>query len=163
MGPVVSDEHRAKVERYIKIGIEEGANLVLGGKRPTEPPYDKGYFVMPTIFTGVKQNMTISREEIFGPVACIMEPFSSEEEVIELANDNIFGLCSYIWTKNTSKGIRVASKMQSGTISVNKNIPSFSGELPWGGVKQSGFGKEGSRYGLEEYTQLKFITMDTSF
>ena len=76
MGPVVSAEHRTRIEGFIKSGINEGAKLVLGGKRPTKPPLDKGYFVLPTVFTHVKQNMTIAKEEIFGTVACIMEPFT---------------------------------------------------------------------------------------
>jgi acyl-CoA reductase-like NAD-dependent aldehyde dehydrogenase len=92
MGPLVSAEHRDRVEAFIKSGIDEGARLVLGGERPTEPPLNKGYYVMPTVFTHITQDMTIAKEEIFGPVACIMEPFSTDQEAIERANDNTFGL-----------------------------------------------------------------------
>jgi len=155
MGPVVSAEHRDKIERYFKIGVEEGAKLILGGKRPTEPPLNKGYFVMPTAFTEVTQNMTIAREEIFGPVACFMR-FSSEDEVIDLANDNIYGLASYVWTKNLAKAIKFANALQSGAVRINDNTGQG---LPWGGFKQSGFGKEGSVMGLLEYTQVKSICL----
>ena len=162
MGPVVSAEHRDRVETYIRIGKEEGARLVMGGQRPSEPPFDRGYYVMPTVFTHVGQQMRIAREEIFGPVACIMEPFSVEEEVIDLANDNPFGLTATVWTQNTAKGIRFANKIDAGNVRVNGGAASFGSELPWGGFKGSGFGKEGSRYGLEIYTRLKLIGVDTS-
>ncbi len=159
MGPLVSAEHRDRVEKYIKAGIDEGAKLVLGGKRPTKPPMNKGYFVVPTVFTHVKQNMTIAREEIFGPVACIMEPFSTDEEVIELANDNTFGLCASVFSRDRAKIIRFADELQAGTInSNNSNI--MGAELPWGGFKESGFGKENSEHSVNDYTQLKVVTLD---
>lgn len=161
MGPVVSAEHRDKVERHIQSGIEEGAKLVLGGERPTEPPLDKGYYVMPTVFTNVKQNMKIAREEIFGPVACIMEPFSSEDEVIDLANDNTFGLCATVWTKDRAKAIRFANELQAGVIFVNGSSGAGT-EFPWGGFKESGIGKEGSKYGLQDYSQVKVVALDIS-
>jgi betaine-aldehyde dehydrogenase len=153
MGPVVSAEHRDKVERYLKLGVEEGAKLVLGGKRPTEPPLNKGYFVMPAVFTEVTQNMVIAREEIFGPVACCLR-FSSDDEVIDLANDNIYGLSSFVWTKNMAKGLKFIDALQAGTVRINNYV---GGSLPWGGVKQSGFGKEGFVMGLKEYTQVKSV------
>ncbi len=118
MGPVISAGHRDKVEGYIKSGIKEGAKLVLGGKRPTKPPLDKGYYVMPTVFTDVTQNMKIAREEIFGPVACFLK-FSSDDEVIGLANDTNFGLAAYIWTKDVPRGIRMANKIQAGSVGIN--------------------------------------------
>ena len=155
MGPVVSAEHRDKIEKYFKIGVAEGAKLVLGGKRPAEPPLNKGFFVMPTVFTEVTQNMTIAREEIFGPVACFMR-FSSEDEVIDMANDNIYGLCSYVCTKSLAKSLRFANALHSGSVRINTNM---GGGLPWGGFKQSGFGKEGFVMGLLEYTQVKSIVI----
>jgi acyl-CoA reductase-like NAD-dependent aldehyde dehydrogenase len=161
MGPVVSAEHRDRVEGYIKIGLEEGAKLVLGGKRPTEPPLNKGYYVMPTVLTGVTQNMTIAREEIFGPVACIMK-FSSESEVLELANDNTFGLAASVWTRNTAKGVKFANAIQAGTVYINRHGGGMGSELPWGGFKESGFGKERSLMGQEEFTQVKVICLDTT-
>ena len=157
MGPVVSAEHRAHVEGFIKSGIDEGAKLVLGGKRPTKAQLDKGYFVMPTVFTQVKQSMTIAREEIFGPVACIMEPFSSDDEVIAKANDNTFGLRASVYSKDRARVLRFANDLQAGTINVNN---SMGGELPWGGFKQSGLGKERYKWGLYEFSQLKAVAMN---
>ena len=159
MGPLVSAEHRDKVEGYIQSAIDEGAKLVLGGKRPTAPPMNKGYFVVPTIFTNVTQKMKIAREEIFGPVVCIMEKFNSDEKVIEMANDTTFGLTSYVWTRDTARGIRFANEIQAGTVVLN-NSGSGGPELPWGGYKESGIGKEGSLYGLYDYTNLKRIHVD---
>jgi betaine-aldehyde dehydrogenase len=159
MGPVVSAEHRDHVEAYIRSGIEEGAKLILGGKRPTTPPMDKGYYVVPTVFTGVTQNMKIAREEIFGPVAVILEPFTSDDEVIRLANDTTFGLTAYIWTREMARGIRFANEICAGTVRVN-NAFVHSNEVPWGGFKQSGFGKENSIIGLEDFTQVKVIALD---
>ena len=162
MGPVVSAEHRKKVEDYILIGMEEGAELVMGEDRTLEPPLDKGYFVLPAVFTHVGQNSRLGKEEIFGPVACIMDPFTSDEEVIKLANDTPFGLTATVWTRNTARGIRIANKIDAGNVRINGGSVAFGSDLPWGGFKGSGFGKEGSRYGLEEFTRLKLICVDTS-
>ncbi len=162
VGPVVSAEHRERVENYIRIGKEEGAKLVLGENRILKPPLDKGYFVLPAVFTHVSQQSRLGREEIFGPVACIMEPFTSEEEVIRLANDTPFGLTATVWTRNTARGIRVANQIDAGNVRVNGGSVAFGSDLPWGGFKASGFGKEGSRYGLEAFTRLKLICVDTS-
>ena len=159
MGPLVSAEHRDKVEGYIKSGIDEGAKLILGGKRPVTPPMDKGYYVMPTIFTDVSQTMRIAREEIFGPVVCVMEKFNSDDKVIEMANDTTFGLTSYVWTRDNARAMRFAHKIAAGTVVLN-NAGSGGAELPWGGYKESGIGKEGSLYGLYEYTNLKRIQVD---
>ena len=159
MGPLVSAEHRDKVEGYIKSGIEEGAKLILGGKRPVTPPMDKGYYVMPAIFTDVSPTMRIAREEIFGPVVCIMEKFNSDDKVIEMANDTTFGLTSYVWTRDNARAMRFAHKIAAGTVVLN-NAGSGGAELPWGGYKESGIGKEGSLYGLYEYTNLKRIQVD---
>ena len=160
MGPLASAEQRDRVEGYIKSGIAEGAKLVIGGTRPTEPPLDKGYFLMPTVFTGIKQKMTIGREEIFGPVACFMEPFTSEDEAIEMVNDSSLGLTSYVWTGDTARGIRIADRICAGTVNINKGGPPGP-ETPWTGFKESGLGIEGTdKYGLEAFTQLKHISVD---
>jgi acyl-CoA reductase-like NAD-dependent aldehyde dehydrogenase len=162
MGPVVSAEHRDRVEGYIKSGIEQGAKLLLGGKRPTTPPLNKGYYILPTVLGDVTQNMTVAREEIFGPVACMMK-FSSEDEVIKMANDNTFGLTAAVWTRNIAKGRRFANALQAGTVRINRPAPIGEGVIsPWGGFKESGVGKSGDVLGFEEYTQVKVVGFDTS-
>jgi betaine-aldehyde dehydrogenase len=158
MGPVVSSEHRDRVESYIKSGIEEGAKLILGGKRPTSPPLEKGFFVMPTVFTGVTQKMKIAREEIFGPVACFLK-FSSKDDIIALANDTNFGLASGIWSRDIPRAIRMANEIRAGTVWINGDIIGTP-EYPWGGYKESGYGKELSVSGLDEFVQIKAIAFD---
>jgi acyl-CoA reductase-like NAD-dependent aldehyde dehydrogenase len=160
MGPVVSAEHRDRVEGYIKKGIEEGAKLILGGKRPTKPPLDRGYYILPTVFTDVKPGTTLFREEIFGPVACFMK-FSSDEEVIASANDNVYGLSASVYSRDVGHAYRIASRIRAGAVGVNGGR-TLMPETPWGGFKESGFGKENSLYGLEEYTQLKVVAVDFS-
>jgi acyl-CoA reductase-like NAD-dependent aldehyde dehydrogenase len=158
MGPVVSAEHRDRIEGYIASGIKEGAKLLLGGKRPGKP-LDKGFYVMPTVFSGITPKMTIAREEIFGPVACFMEPFSSDDEVIKLANDNIYGLSASVWTRNAPRGIRLANQIRAGAVWINDHMI-IGAELPWGGYKQSGYGRENGILGLEEFTQVKLISIN---
>ena len=114
---------------------------------------------MPTVITDITQNMTVAREEIFGPVACFMEKFSSDEKVIAMANDNIFGLSAYVWTKDMARGMRFANEIQAGTVWLS-NTYKQGPELPWGGFKESGVGIEGSLYGLVEYTNLKRVQVD---
>jgi acyl-CoA reductase-like NAD-dependent aldehyde dehydrogenase len=155
MGPMVSAEQRDKVENYIQIGVQEGARLVWQGDKLASPVLTKGYYVMPAVFADVKQNMTIAREEIFGPVACILK-FSSVEEVIEKANDSKYGLCGSVWTKDTAKGMRIAKEIQAGSVWVN-STPSPAAEVPWGGFKESGIGKEYSMIGFEDVTRKKVI------
>jgi len=159
MGPLVSAEHRNRVEGYIQSAIDEGAKVILGGKRPTTAPLNKGYFVLPTIITNVTQKMKVAREEIFGPVAVIMEKFSSDDKVIEMANDNVYGLAANIWTQDAARGMRIANEIAAGTVTIGRT-PGKDQDLPWGGFKESGIGKEHSIYGLYEYTNLKRIQVD---
>ncbi len=158
MGPVVSAEHRAKVEYYIKCGIEEGARLVLGGERPKTPPLNKGYYVMPTVFTNVDHDMKIAKEEIFGPVACILR-FSSEEDVMKKANDSRYGLCGSVFTRNIPHGMRLGSEMRVGSFWVNQHNH-LAIEFPWGGIKESGTGKESGIFGMLEFTELKLMCFE---
>ena len=110
------------------------------------PPLDKGYYVMPTIFTHVTRNMKIAREEIFGPVGCILT-YKSEDEIVEAANDNVYGLCASVWTKDMVKAIGFAKKLRAGTIYINDHL-TIGPEMPWGGFRESGTGKENSVVGL---------------
>jgi acyl-CoA reductase-like NAD-dependent aldehyde dehydrogenase len=157
MGPISNRGHRDRIENYIKIGVTEGAKLLLGGKRSDSTPMNKGFFVMPTVLADVTQNMVVASEEIFGPVSIIMTPFKSDDEVIELANDNRYGLCSTVWTKDMSRALKFVDRLHSGTVNVNTQV--LTDDLPWGGFKESGIGKEGGLAGMKDYTQLKLVCL----
>lgn len=153
MGPLVSKEQFDRVNSYISMGIKEGANVVCGAKSRSE-----GYFVEPTILSNTNNTMSVVKEEIFGPVLCAM-PFSSEEEVINHANNSIYGLAAGVWTKDINKAHRVSHKLRTGTVWVNcYNI--FDAALPFGGYKQSGWGREMGLEALNLYTETKSICID---
>jgi betaine-aldehyde dehydrogenase len=155
MGPLVSAEHRARVEGYIEAGIREGAKLVLGGDRPASLALKNGYFVNPTVFKDVKQDMKIAREEIFGPVVGFHK-FSTDAQALEWANDSVFGLCGSVWTRDVARGLRITNQMQVGSTWINQHM-NLLVETPWGGFKESGLGKETGVLGLEAYTQTKLV------
>ena len=155
MGPLISAEHRDKVEKYVEIGCAEGAQLVLGGKRPDDPELQHGFFYLPTLFTGCTNDMRIVQEEVFGPVISV-ESFATEEEVIERANSTIYGLAAGFWTKGSARMQRVAKALRFGTVWINDFNVYFT-QAPWGGFKQSGLGRELGHLGLEEYTEVKHI------
>jgi betaine-aldehyde dehydrogenase len=159
MGPVISKEQLHKIERYIQIGIQEGATLILGGKRPAQPELQEGFFIEPTIFTGCHSEMQIVQKEVFGPLLTI-ETFESEDEAIYLANDSIYGLAGAVWTSDMNQAERVVSRLRMGTTWINDFHPYFP-QAPWGGYKQSGIGRELGLAGLEEYTEVKHIYMNT--
>lgn len=154
IGPVVSKVQFDKIQNLIQKGIEEGATLSAGGLgRPKG--LDKGYFVRPTVFTDVNNEMIIAKEEIFGPVVSII-PFSSEAEAIKITNDTSYGLTNYIQTDDKEKAQRVAKQLRSGMVEINGE--SFADGSPFGGFKQSGSGREGGAWGLEEYLEVKSIS-----
>ncbi len=158
MGPLISEAHMNKVLNYIKIGQEEGATLVCGGKRMMENGLDKGFFVEPTIFVDTTPDMTIVQEEIFGPVL-VVQKFSSEEEAIHLANDTVYGLAGAVFTKDGTRAQRVIRKLRAGITWINCYHPTYN-EAPWGGYKQSGIGRELGTFGYEEYTEVKQININ---
>jgi betaine-aldehyde dehydrogenase len=158
MGPLVSGPHRDKVLSYIKIGVDEGAKLVCGGKPPADPALAKGFFVEPTIFVNVTPQMRIAREEIFGPVLSVI-PFDTEEEAIAIANDTEYGLAAAVWTKSVTRAHRVIRELRAGITWVNTYHPTFN-EMPWGGYKQSGTGRELGLYGIEAYLETKQVNIN---
>ncbi|MGH2694485.1 MAG: aldehyde dehydrogenase family protein [Actinomycetota bacterium] len=153
MGPVVSAEQLERVTGYIDIGRSEGAEIVTGGERATE--LGDGYFVQPTVFTGVRNDMRIAQEEIFGPVAAVIE-VADVDEAIGIANDSIYGLAAAVWTNTLSKAHRVARGIKAGTVWVN-TTGLFDPAVSFGGYKQSGFGRELGLHSLETYTQTKSV------
>ncbi|MEP3348149.1 MAG: aldehyde dehydrogenase family protein [Litoreibacter sp.] len=154
IGPLVSEMQFNKVQDLIQKGIDEGATLLAGGVgRPDG--LNRGYFARPTVFTDVTPDMTIYKEEIFGPVMCLM-PFETEEDVIEMANDTPYGLTNYIQTEDTEKRRRVARRLRSGMVETNGS--GFAQGSPFGGYKQSGNGREGGVFGIEEFLEVKAVS-----
>jgi aldehyde dehydrogenase (NAD+) len=153
MGPIANKNQFEKVQALIKKGIEEGATVVIGGAgRPDG--LDKGYFVKPTVFANVNNQMTIAREEIFGPVL-VMIPYKDEAEAIKIANDTVYGLSGYVYSGNIENARRVASKLRTGMVHLNGAPGDIN--APFGGYKQSGNGREWGREGLKEFLETKAV------
>jgi acyl-CoA reductase-like NAD-dependent aldehyde dehydrogenase len=153
IGPLVSAVQRDKVRSYINKGVEEGATLIAGG--PEAPAgLEKGFFIQPTVFSNVSNDMTIAREEIFGPVLSII-PYDTEEEAIEIANDTPYGLSGAVWGGTKEHAIEVAQKMRTGQVDING--ADFNPLAPFGGYKQSGMGRERGAFGFEEFVEVKAI------
>jgi acyl-CoA reductase-like NAD-dependent aldehyde dehydrogenase len=155
LGPLVSAAQRDRVRGFIRTGVEEGATLIAGGAETPEG-LEQGYFVAPTVFSNVSRDMTIAREEIFGPVLSIM-PYDSEEEAIEIANDTIYGLAGGVWAGDQEKAKAVARRLRAGQVEVNGGA--FNVMAPFGGYKQSGLGREAGKFGLEEFLEVKALQL----
>jgi acyl-CoA reductase-like NAD-dependent aldehyde dehydrogenase/alcohol dehydrogenase class IV len=155
LGPLVSREQLATVERYVKIGKEEGAELITGGERAEITGLEGGFYYKPTIFAQVKNKMRIAQEEIFGPVVCVIK-YDSDEEAIAIANDSLYGLAGGIFSSNTARAERVARGVRTGTMWIN-NYHIFSDLCPFGGYKQSGIGRDFGMESLHGYTQVKRV------
>ena len=153
LGPVVSAAQFDKVQGLIRAGISEGAELVTGG--PDRPAgLTHGYFVRPTVFANVRNDMRIAREEVFGPVLCIL-PYDSEEEAVRIANDTVYGLSGYVQSADPEHALRVAAQLRTGNVHLNGAGPDFG--APFGGYKQSGNGREWGSYGFEEFLEVKAV------
>jgi len=157
MGPLVSGEQYDRVCNYIGSGEEQGAKLLVGGRQRPRG-LDRGYFVSPTIFSEVRSDMSIVREEIFGPVV-VIQPFEDPEEVVAKGNDTAYGLAASVWTRDVSKAHKIAAGLRAGTVWINcHNI--FDAAAPFGGYKQSGYGREMGRHALDLYTQVKNVIVN---
>ena len=158
VGTLVSEKQRQRVRDYIEIGLEEGAQVVVGGTPPEDPALADGAYFLPTVFDGVSNDMRIAREEIFGPVVSVI-PFDTEEEAIRPANTSQYGLSGSVWSRDIGKALRTAKALQTGVISVNSNS-SVHVEAPFGGYKMSGIGRELGMAALDLYTETKNVFID---
>jgi aldehyde dehydrogenase (NAD+) len=154
MGPVIRDTQRARIERYVALGREEGAKVVFGGGRPAG--FDRGFWVEPTLFVDAKSSMRICQEEIFGPVGAVI-PFDTDDEAVAIANDSRYGLSGAVWSADTKRAYAMALRLESGGVYVNGGGGGSNPYGPFGGYKKSGFGREYGVAGLEEYLETKSI------
>lgn len=154
-GPLINKSALEKVERHVQDAVNKGATIEVGGKRIEK--YPDGYFYEPTILCGIDKSMDLFYEETFGPVIPIAT-FTDDEEVIEEANDTVYGLAAYIFTESLKKAIQVSEKIESGIVGVNDGLPSIA-QAPFGGWKESGIGKEGGKEGIEEFLETKYISI----
>jgi acyl-CoA reductase-like NAD-dependent aldehyde dehydrogenase len=161
MGPQVSEEQLNRIKSYVDIARGEGATVATGGECPQlEGAFQKGYFFQPTIFSEVKNTMRVAQEEIFGPVVSVIS-FKDEDELIKQANDTIYGLSAGIWTRDITRAHRFAREIKAGVIWIN-TFNMFNAASPFGGFKQSGYGREMGRHALDLYTQIKSVWVDLS-
>jgi succinate-semialdehyde dehydrogenase/glutarate-semialdehyde dehydrogenase len=154
VGPLIDEKARTKVSSLVDDAIDKGATVLVGGKSESGP----GYFYRPTVLSDVPAGARVLREEIFGPVAPVAS-FASEEDAVAAANDTEFGLVSYVYTRDLQRAFRVIESLQTGMVGLNQGVVS-NPAAPFGGVKQSGFGREGGREGIEEYLDVKYVAMN---
>jgi betaine-aldehyde dehydrogenase len=159
MGPLVTTAHRERVLGYVAVGRQEGARLLCGGDVPAEGPLARGAYLRPALFVDVRPSMRVMQEEIFGPVICAT-PFDSEEEAVAIANDSRYGLSGSLWTRDVGRALRVARALETGVLSVNSGH-SVHLEAPFGGVKESGLGRELGLAVLDHYSEWKSVFVDT--
>jgi acyl-CoA reductase-like NAD-dependent aldehyde dehydrogenase len=151
VGPVISAAQRDRIESYVSLGVNEGAELVVGGQRPE---FEKGFYVSPALLAGCSSRMRVAREEIFGPVIDVV-PFDDEDEAVAVANDSEFGLYSYVFSADSTRAYRVAKQLRTGNVGINTAQRNM--EAPFGGFKMSGVGRDGGDHGLYAYTEIQSI------
>ncbi|HZM54233.1 MAG TPA: aldehyde dehydrogenase family protein, partial [Acidimicrobiales bacterium] len=152
-GPLISARQRDRVEGYIRLAGEEGGSIVTGGGRPDR--LDSGFFVEPTLIVGVDNRARVAQEEIFGPVLVVI-PHDGDDHAVALANDSLYGLSGSVWSADRNRAIGVANRIRTGTVGINGGLW-FSPDMPFGGYKQSGVGRESGVAGFEEYLEIKSI------
>jgi aldehyde dehydrogenase (NAD+) len=157
-GPVVSQTQLETVERYVGIGRDEGADILSGGERAVIEGHDRGYFFRPTVLGGVRNDMTVAREEIFGPVLVTM-PFDDDDDAVRIANDSVYGLAGGVWSSDNGRAVKVAEQLRTGTVWIN-DWHMINPRYPFGGYKQSGLGREHGEIGFDEYREIKHIHVD---
>jgi succinate-semialdehyde dehydrogenase / glutarate-semialdehyde dehydrogenase len=155
IGPLINEAGVEKAEEHVRDAVTRGAKVMVGGERLTDDEFARGCFFAPTVLEGVTPEMLISTEETFGPVAGLTS-FATEDEAIELANDSVYGLCAYFHTRDYARLLRVAEKLEYGIVGVNAGIISAA-NVPFGGVKESGYGREGGSVGIDEYLDVKYV------
>jgi aldehyde dehydrogenase (NAD+) len=158
MGPLISEKQRDRVMGYIEKGVAEGATLVLGGKRPEH--LQKGWFVEPTLFTDVDNAMTIAQEEIFGPVLAVI-PYEDDDDAVRIANDSVYGLSGAVYSASLERSMSVARRVRTGTMNVNGGI-GYGADLPFGGYKDSGIGRQNGTAGFDQYLEIKSLAWPAS-
>jgi len=157
VGPLIDEQGFKKVSAHVEDAVAKGAKILTGGRPRTEGPFARGHFFEPTVLADVRKGMQILEEETFGPVAPLV-PFRDEAEVIRAANDTRFGLAAYFYSQNVSRCIRVAEQLEYGIVGANDAMPAVP-QAPFGGLKESGFGREGGREGIEEFLEVKLISL----
>ncbi len=157
VGPLINEQILEKVSALVQEAVGQGARVAVGGRRLDEGPLAQGLFYAPTVLTEVREEMAVAREEIFGPVAPVLT-FRTDDEVIARANDTTFGLSAYFYTRDVRRAIRVAEALEYGMIGIN-DATGYTHEIPFGGMKESGLGREGGRQGLEEYLEIKSVSL----
>ena len=158
MGPLISAKQRDRVLGYVEKGVQEGATLALGGGRPAHLP--KGWYVEPTLFTDVDNSMTIAQEEIFGPVLVAI-PFDDDDDAVRIANDSVYGLSGGVFSGSLERSLRVAERIRTGTLAVNGGMPIGQADIPFGGFKQSGIGRQNGLAGFDQYLEMKSVAWPT--
>jgi succinate-semialdehyde dehydrogenase/glutarate-semialdehyde dehydrogenase len=158
VGPLINEEARKSMQHFVEDAVSRGARVLAGGKACTGPPLDKGFFFEPTVLVDVKDSMPVCVEEIFGPIAPLLT-FKTEEEVTRRANETTYGLASYFYSRDYARIVRVAEALEAGLVGVN-DAAGYTHEIPFGGFKESGLGREGGREGIEEYMEVKSVVLN---
>ncbi|HEY7677800.1 MAG TPA: NAD-dependent succinate-semialdehyde dehydrogenase [Candidatus Methylomirabilis sp.] len=158
VGPLINEEARKSMQRFVEDAVSRGAKVLTGGRAVTTPPLDKGFFFEPTVLVDVKDSMSVCVEEIFGPIAPLLT-FQTEEEVIRRANDTTYGLAAYFYSRDYARIVRVSEGLEAGLVGVN-DAQGYTHEIPFGGFKESGLGREGGREGIQEYMEVKSVVVN---